>query len=49
MLHDTRPDGKIEGPKIFRGQGPSINYVVLVGGKGGSPKPKTIYYIDLTE
>ena len=47
MLHDTRPDGKIEGPKIFRGQGPSINYVVLVGGRGVAPR--TIYYIDLTE
>ena len=46
MLHDTRPDGKIEGPKIFRGQGPSINYVVSVGGRVIAPK--TICYIDLT-
>ena len=43
MLHDTRPDGKIEGPKIFRGQGPSINYVVSVGGKGGSPKDNLLH------
>ena len=43
MLHDTRPDGKIEGPKIFRGQGPSMNYVFSVGGKGGSPKDDLLH------
>ena len=43
---DSR-DGKKKGDQYaFFRYGPSINYVVLVGGRGLAPK--TIYYIDLT-